>query len=102
MQGLKRSARSFGAVLRHRAGIGGMELLNYAQARRLIYLPAHSWVLERRLQAELDELRRLGATQTVVLLDYETNDDLDDLSCPLAHAGLVARYLEDSWPAIEE
>jgi hypothetical protein len=101
MRGLKRSSRRLGTVLGHRAGVDSTELLDYAQARRLIYLPAYRYILDQRLQAELDELRRLRATQTVVLLDYETNTDLDDLSRPLSHAGLVARYLDDSWPTTE-
>lgn len=101
MRGLKRLVRSLGAVGGHRAGIEGRELLDYATARRRIYLPAYRYVLDYRLQDELAELRRLGATQTVVLLDYETNTDLDDLSRPLSHAGLIARYLEGAWPAIE-
>jgi hypothetical protein len=37
----------------------------------------------------------------VVLLDYETNTDLDDLSRPLSHAALVVRYLDSCWPTTE-
>jgi len=55
-------------------------------------------VLDHRLQDELAELRRLGAAQLVVLLDYETNGDSDDLTRPLSHASLILRYLEESWP----
>ena len=35
----------------------------------------------------------------VVLLDYETNADIENLAKPLSHAALVARYLEGTWPA---
>ena len=98
MRGLKRSARQFGAVLGHRAGLQGDRLLTYAEARRLIYLPTYRWVLDHRLQDELAELRRLGAAQLVLLLDYETNGDIDDLTRPLSHASLILRYLEESWP----
>jgi hypothetical protein len=31
-----------------------------------------------------------------VLLDYETNCDVEDLSRPLSHAGLVAGFLAES------
>jgi len=72
MRGLKRSTRQLGAVLGHRAGLRGDQLLTYAEARRLIYLPTYRWVLDHRLQDELAELRRLGAAQLVLLLDYET------------------------------
>jgi hypothetical protein len=34
-----------------------------------------------------------------VLLDYETNGDVEDLSRPLSHAALVKHYLEEKWPA---
>jgi hypothetical protein len=43
-------------------------------------------------------LRQLAALGTVVLLDYETNVDLDDLSRPLSHAGLIMHYLNGTWP----
>jgi hypothetical protein len=99
MRGLKRSTRQLGAVLGHRAGIEGDRLLTYAEARRQIYLPTYRWVLDHRLQEELAELRRLGAAQLVVLLDYETNGNIDDLTHPLSHASLILRYLEGSWPA---
>jgi hypothetical protein len=99
MRGLKRSTRQLGAVLGHRAGLGGHRLLTYAEARRQIYLPAYRWVLDHRLKEDLAELRRLGEEKLVVLLDYETNDDIDDLTRPLSHAWLIQRYLEESWPA---
>ena len=35
----------------------------------------------------------------VVLLDYETNGDVEDLSRPLSHAALVKCHLEGEWPA---
>src|SRR5262245_200414 len=92
MQGLKRSSRSFGPVLGHRAGLDGQCLLSYVEARRMIYLPAYRWVLEHCLKDLVDELRHISASQTTVLLDYETNSDLGDLSRPLSHAALVARY----------
>ena len=38
------------------------------------------------------------ASRALVLLDYETNADVEDLSAPLSHAALVARYLEGAWP----
>jgi hypothetical protein len=98
MRGLKRTARSLGPVLGHRAGLAGERLLGYAEARRQIYLPTYRWVLDHHLQQEVAELRRLGAGRLVVLLDYETNGDLDDLSSPLSHATLIVRYLDGRWP----
>jgi hypothetical protein len=99
MLGIKRSSRSFGKVLGHREGVHGERLLPYLRARRAIYLPAYRWILDHCLGNELAELRRLAGTQgAIILLDYETNCDVDDASRPLSHAGLVKLYLEDRWP----
>jgi hypothetical protein len=97
MKGIKRTTRTYGKVLGHRAGLTGDKLLSYVEARRTIYLPSYKWVLDNCLQNLLAELKQLSADQTVLLLDYETNCDLDNLSSPLSHAGLVKRYLEDDW-----
>ena len=99
MRDLKRTVRRNGAVLGHRRGVDGADLLSYRDARYLIYLPAYRWVLDHRLQPELAELARLRRSQPIVLLDYETNADVDDLTKPLSHAALVVRYLEGTWPA---
>jgi hypothetical protein len=99
MSGLKRTTRRFGAVRGHRAGVTGKRLLPYLDARIAIYLPAYRFVLEHRLTAELEQLRALGEGGNVVLLDYETNGRVDDLSRPLSHASLIIAWLTDSWPA---
>jgi len=94
MQKLKRSARTHGKVLGHRAGVEGQELLPYLVARQQIYLPSYQWVLDNRLQEQLAELRRLEQQHgTVVLLDYETNSDPKDSRKPLSHASLIIRHL---------
>lgn len=49
MSGLKRTERKFGKVLGHNRGVGGVDLLDYVQAKECIYLPAYRWVLENRL-----------------------------------------------------
>ena len=98
MRGLKRTARSLGPVLGHRAGLAGDRLLGYVEARRQIYLPTYRRVLDHCLQDEIADLRQLGAGQMVVLLDYETNGDLDDLTSPLSHAALIARYIDKTSP----
>lgn len=98
MKGIKRSARKYGTVLGHRAGLTGDRLLSYKEARRQIYLPSYLWVLENCVPELIDKLKELLAHTTVVLLDYETNSDIDNLSRPLSHAGLIKLYLEDNWP----
>lgn len=92
MRGLKRTVRKHGRVLGHRFGPAG-ELLSYVDARRRIYLPAYHWVLEHKLAEEVERLRELLARQPVVLLDYETNGNVEDTSKPLSHASIVAAWL---------
>lgn len=101
MKGLKRTKRSYGPVRGHRAGVNGTSLLSYRDARYQIYLPAYRRVLDHCLQPELDQLRQLSQAQTVVLLDYETNADIDNLAKPLSHAALVVKYLANQWPTRE-
>jgi hypothetical protein len=98
MRGLKRTQRTYGKVQGHRMGVAGTKLLDYGTARRTIYLPTYHWVLEHRLQVQVALLRQLQAEQIVILLDYETNQDIDDLTHPLSHAGLIKHYLEETWP----
>ncbi|MFI6098001.1 DUF6939 family protein [Lentzea sp. NPDC051213] len=93
MKGLKRTVRRFGAVQGHRAGLHGDRLLDYRTARHEIYLPVYRWVLEHRLRAEVAELHALAMSSEVVLLDYTTNGDVDDLSTPLSHAALIADHV---------
>lgn len=93
-RGLKRTERQFGAVLGHR-WIETGELLSYAEARRRIYIPTYRWMLENEPSARpaLERIRDAGANGTVVLLDYNINENPDDLSSPLSHAGLVKRFI---------
>jgi hypothetical protein len=101
MKGIKRSERKYGKVLGHRAGLIGEQLLSYGEARKTIYLPSYLWVLENCLQELLNELKHMSKKGTIILLDYETNCDLDNLSRPLSHAGLIKLYIEGDWPTEE-
>jgi hypothetical protein len=99
MRNLKRSASAKrGKILGHRAGVDGTARLSYVEARKGIYLPLYRWVLENKLQSLVEDIRRLQATQPVVLLDYETNGNVEDPSSPLSHAALVKAYVERVWP----
>lgn len=102
MAGIKRGGKRRGAVRGHRFGAGSDVLLGYREARVRIYLPAYRWVLEHRLAAEVEQLRRLAAVGPLVLLDYETNPDVDDLARPLSHAALVAHHLRGTWPVADD
>jgi len=98
MKGIKRSGKTRGKVLGHRFGVSSDELLGYLEARRRIYLLAYRWVLQECLVNEIERLRREMELRTIVLLDYETNNDVEDPSKPLSHASLVKRHLEGTWP----
>jgi len=98
MKGIKRTTRSNGRVLGHRAGLEGDALLSYPDARKLIYLPSYRFVLENCLVAELAQLREMAEHSPLILLDYETNCDVENLSTPLSHASLIKKYLDNEWP----
>lgn len=94
MKGLKRTVRKFGVPKGHRKGVHGEELLDYITARKLIYLPVYQWVLENYLQEEINELKEISTKSTLILLDYETNGDIENPTKPLSHAQLIKMYLE--------
>jgi hypothetical protein len=98
MRNIKRTTKRFGRVLGHRTGLAGDALMAYEDARRRIYLPTYRWVLENKVAQLIEDLRKQGQHNQIILLDYNTNGDLEDLSKPLSHAALVARYAEGRWP----
>jgi hypothetical protein len=95
MTNIKRTVRKYGQCKGHKAGD---QLLTYGEARKLIYLPTYLWVLENCLAKEVEELRKMSANQTVILLDYETNGDVENLRKPLSHAYLIKYYVEGNYP----
>ena len=99
MKGLKRTVRSFGLPKGHRKGVNGTELLDYISARKQIYIPTYNWVLANKLKAEIEELREIARKQPLVLLDYETNGDIENPSKPLSHAYLIKYNLEGVKPS---
>ncbi|WP_433472230.1 DUF6939 family protein [Spirillospora sp. CA-142024] len=96
MRGLKRTVPRYGPVRGHRTGLDGARLLDYATARRLIYLPSYRWVLDNRVTDLLERLGQLTDRAEVVLLDYTTNGDITDLTKPLSHAALIRQYIKAS------
>ena len=100
MRGLKRTVRRFGRPLGHRKGVHGTELLGYIEARKLIYIPTYRWVLENKVQAIIERLREASKskTKTIILLDYDTNADVENASKPLSHASLIKAYVEGLYP----
>ncbi len=93
MKGMKRTMRRYGTPLGHRYGTDGQQLLDYISARKKIYVPVYHWVLEQKLVTEIEQLRTMSDKKDVVLLDYETNEDINDGSKPLSHASLIKQFI---------
>lgn len=98
MKNIKRTVRKFGKPLGHRKGVNGTELLGYIEARKLIYIPTYKWVLENKVKNIIERLKEASRTKDIVLLDYNTNCDVDDPKKPLSHAFLVKAYVEGIYP----
>lgn len=98
MKNIKRTVRKFGKPLGHRKGVKGTELLGYIEARKQIYIPTYKWVLEHKVPTIIARLREASKTKTIVLLDYNTNSDVDDPKHPLSHAFLIKAYVEGLYP----
>lgn len=98
MKGLKRTVRKYGTPLGHRKGVNGTELLGYIEARKLIYIPTYKWVLENKVANIIERLRESSKTKTIILLDYDTNADIDNPKKPLSHASLIKAYVEGIYP----
>lgn len=98
MKGLKRTVRKYGKPLGHRKGVNGTELLGYIEARKLIYIPTFKWVLENKVPQIIERLREASKTKTIVLLDYDTNADVENAKKPLSHASLIKAYVEGIYP----
>lgn len=101
MKNLKRTVRTLGAPKGHRFGLGpDSRLLSYFDARMLIYVPTYLYLLQQvpSVQPLLQKIQELSQQCGVILLDYNTNSDVRDLSRPLSHAGLVKHYLDGTYP----
>ena len=99
MKNIKRTVRRFGKPLGHRKGVNGKELLGYIEARKQIYIPTYRWVLENKVAHIIERLRAASNEgRTIVLLDYDTNADVENLKKPLSHASLIKAYAEGLYP----
>lgn len=97
MKDIKRTVRKYGHPLGHRKGLNG-ELLDYITARKEIYIPTYYWVLENKASKVLDLLIMKAKSNDLVLLDYQTNGDIENTKKPISHAAIVKRFLEDKHP----
>jgi hypothetical protein len=95
MRNIKRSVRKHGQPLGHRRGVSGTVLLQYIEARLLLFLPSYLWVLRNKVHEEVDQLRKVNMEGDVVLLDYNTNGDIFNPKTPLSHAALLRTFILD-------
>ena len=99
MKNIKRTVRRFGKPLGHRKGVHGTELLGYIEARKQIYIPTYRWILENKVSDIIDRLRDASNSgKIIVLLDYDTNADVENAQKPLSHASLIKAYAEGFYP----
>lgn len=102
MKGIKRTVRKFGKPLGHRKGIRGTEIFDYLTARKQIYLPSYAWLLQNKTTSEVDQLIQIALRQDLVLLDFETNEDIDNTKKPLSHAALIKKFIDKKYPELTE
>jgi hypothetical protein len=102
MKGIKRTSRKFGKTIGHRKGVYGTEYLDYLSARMKIYLPSYAWVLQNKAQKEIEMLVSIAEKKDLILLDYETNEDIENIKKPLSHAALIKKFIYKKYPHIEE
>ena len=96
MKGIKRTVRTNGKCLGHRKGINGKELLGYIEARKEFYVPTYFWMLENKCGEQIKKLRIMSQSKPVILLDYDTNDDVENPTKPLSHASLIKKFIEEN------
>ena len=55
-------------------------------------------MLEHKVPQIIERLREASKTRTIILLDYDTNADIENPKKPLSHASLVKAYVEGLYP----
>ena len=94
MSGIKRSGKKLGNCLGHQKGLHSAELLGYIDARKEIYVTSYNWMLENRCWNLVLRIKEMCVNGVVVLLDYDTNPDIEDARKPLSHASLIVKAVE--------
>jgi hypothetical protein len=85
---MKNIKRTGSHVIGHKYGD---EIIDYITARKKIYIPSYFYILENYLQDDLNELIK---HKKLILLDYDTNDNIENTSKPLSHASIIRDYLQ--------
>lgn len=81
----------------------GTEILDYREARDVIYVTLYRWMIYEAPHARDTALQLLreGRHQDIFVHDVETNGNIDDLTRPLAHAAVLVDILNDNLAALE-
>ena len=93
MKNIKRK----GHVLGHQKGTSSTTLLSYLEARIEIYIPTYNWILENLLTQLIEEIYHISKFKDVILLDYNTNQNIENVNTPLSHAYLIKKYIEEHY-----
>ena len=72
-------------------------MLGYVDARKAIYIPTFQWVLEHKVTDLVKGLADIASRQNLVLLDYDTNEDVERVDKPLSHASIIKLYIESNF-----
>ena len=104
MAGIKRTVKRYGRPIGHQYGVYSDVLLDYVQAKRLIYAQAYKYVLDNvpKVKEILAKIRKQAELTDIILLDYNINPDNRIAAKPLSHAELVKMYIEGRYPTAEE
>lgn len=104
MKKIKRTVRKYGKPLGHQKGLNSHELLHYGEARELIYIPTYKWVLDNipEVKETVKRIAEKAKESDIVLLDYNTNEDWQNLKSPLSHASLLKLYIEGCYPGVSQ
>lgn len=98
MKNLKRTCKRHGSIIGHRKGVDGEEILDYISAKHSIYIPAYKWVLDNAVSHIVKKMRIACQKHDLVLLDYNTSEDIDSPTKPLSHAYLIKAYILGLYP----
>lgn len=101
MKNLKRTCRKHGSIIGHRMGVNGEDILDYISAKQRIYIPTYKWVLDNVVNHIIEKMRVACQKSDLVLLDYNTSEDVNSLTKPLSHAYLIKAYIQGTYPYAE-
>lgn len=95
---IKRTVKKFGKVRGH---FFEGKLLNYLDARKLIYIPSYRFVLGNNLVPLVQKLRDISTNKTLIMLDYSTNDSIL-ITKPLSHAAIIRAAILNDYSLLEQ